>query len=158
VGRRDEALQPAVEAADLYRELAKQNPAAYNPNLARALNNLANRLSQVGRRDEALQPAVEAADLYRELAKQNPAAYNPNLARALIVMGLRLADVGRGTQAVDAGGEALELILPMARQHPAVFGGLGKAIARGYLQLCLQAKAEPDHDLFRQASEILSEG
>ncbi|MCB9388878.1 MAG: tetratricopeptide repeat protein [Acidimicrobiia bacterium] len=72
-----EALQPATQAANLYRTLAEQNPAAYNPDLASALNNLAVRLSGVGRRDEALQPATEAVQLRRKLAEQNPAAYNP---------------------------------------------------------------------------------
>ncbi|MFV2199234.1 hypothetical protein, partial [Nocardiopsis sp. LOL_012] len=70
--RREEALAPAHEAADLYRTLAGQAPAAdlyrtlagqapaaYLPDLAMALNNLANRLAEVGRREEALAPAHE---------------------------------------------------------------------------------------------------
>ncbi|MFV2198533.1 hypothetical protein, partial [Nocardiopsis sp. LOL_012] len=60
VGRREEALAPAHEAADLYRTLADQAPAAYLPNLAAALNTLAIGLAEVGRREEALAPAHEA--------------------------------------------------------------------------------------------------
>ncbi len=45
-----------------------------------ALNNLANRLSEVGQREAALAPAQEAADLYRELAAKAPDAYRPDLA------------------------------------------------------------------------------
>ncbi|RKM86578.1 hypothetical protein SFRA_033280, partial [Streptomyces xinghaiensis] len=77
VGRREEALAPAEEAATTYRELAEVNPAAYLPDLAGALNNLAIRLSEVGRREEALAPAEEAVRLRRELAEVNPAAYLP---------------------------------------------------------------------------------
>ena len=80
VGQRQEALAPAQEAADLYRELAAKAPDAYRPDLAMALNNLAIRLSEVGQRQEALAPAQEAADLYRELAAKAPDAYRPDLA------------------------------------------------------------------------------
>ena len=37
VGQRQEALGPAQEAADLYRELAAKAPDAYRPDLASAL-------------------------------------------------------------------------------------------------------------------------
>ena len=67
----------------LYRELVEAFPAAYTPNLAMSLNNLANRLSGVGRSGEALEAAQEAVGLYRELAEASPAAYTPDLARSL---------------------------------------------------------------------------
>ncbi|MFV2198857.1 tetratricopeptide repeat protein, partial [Nocardiopsis sp. LOL_012] len=60
VGRREEALAPAHEAVTIRRTLADQAPAAYLPNLATALNNLAIRLAEVGRREEAL-AAYDAA-------------------------------------------------------------------------------------------------
>jgi hypothetical protein len=54
LGRREEALAATQEAADLYRDLAQQNPQAFLPDLAMSLNNLGNRLSALGRREEAL--------------------------------------------------------------------------------------------------------
>jgi len=45
LGRREEALAAAQEAADLYRGLARARPEAFTPNLAASLNNLANSLS-----------------------------------------------------------------------------------------------------------------
>ena len=47
VGRRQDALAPAEEAVQLYRELARANP-AFLPNLAISLNNLGNRYSEAG--------------------------------------------------------------------------------------------------------------
>ncbi|OLO49912.1 anaphase-promoting protein, partial [Actinomyces oris] len=72
-GRRAEALETAQEATALYRTLAKYNPAAYTPSLARSLNILAQRLAEQGRLDEALTTAHQATNLYTTLANQDPA-------------------------------------------------------------------------------------
>ena len=48
VGDRAAALTSATEAADLYRALAEANPAAFTPNLAASLNNLANPRARPG--------------------------------------------------------------------------------------------------------------
>jgi tetratricopeptide (TPR) repeat protein len=63
LGRREEALAAAQEAASIRRALAGARPEAFTPNLAVSLNTLANRLSQLGRREEALAAAQEAAEL-----------------------------------------------------------------------------------------------
>jgi tetratricopeptide (TPR) repeat protein len=42
-GRRAEALVPAQEAVELYRALVRQNPDAFQPDLATSLNNLGQR-------------------------------------------------------------------------------------------------------------------
>ena len=60
LGRREEALAAAQEAAELCRALAQSRPDAFTPNLAGSLNNLALRLSGLGRREEALTAAQEA--------------------------------------------------------------------------------------------------
>ena len=83
LGRREEALAAAQEAADLYRGLAAERPDAFTPDLAMSLNNLANWLSELGRREEALAAAQEAADLYRGLAAARPDAFTPDLAMSL---------------------------------------------------------------------------
>ena len=49
LGRREEALKAAEEAADLYRALAAARPEAFTPDLAMSLNNLATMLSELGR-------------------------------------------------------------------------------------------------------------
>jgi len=58
------------EAVDIRRELARARPAAFTPNLAMSLNNLANVLSDLGRCEEALTAAQEAVDIRRALARR----------------------------------------------------------------------------------------
>ena len=65
------------------RELAKQNPEAYNPDMAMTLNNLGNLLSNTNHLKQAQAYYEEALEIYRELAKQNPEAYNPYVAMSL---------------------------------------------------------------------------
>ena len=112
VGQRQEALGPANEAANLYRDLTAKAPDAYRPALAMALNNLAVRLSEVGQHQEALTPAQEAAGLYRALAAKAPNAYRPDLAMALNNLGNRLSEVGRRQEAL---GPAQEAVGPVPR-------------------------------------------
>lgn len=52
LGRREEGLAAIEEAVDLYRQLTHTNPAAYLPNLATSLNNLADALTAVGCENE----------------------------------------------------------------------------------------------------------
>jgi hypothetical protein len=80
VDKRQEALAPARESVDLYRELAAKAPDAYHPDLASALKNLAIFLSEVGQREAALAMAEEAV---RTLAPQFlalPAAFDLSIA------------------------------------------------------------------------------
>jgi tetratricopeptide (TPR) repeat protein len=122
VGRREDALAPAEEAAGIRRRLAEANPAAYLPALASALNNLGIRLSEVGRREDALAPAEEAAGIYRRLAEANPAAYLPDLAMSLWAVGWICAKSAvqpqRGLDAVE---EAAALFAALAQRLPAVY-------------------------------------
>jgi hypothetical protein len=60
-GQRQEALATATQAAEHYRQLAQANPAAFLPDLAMSLNNLANRQSEAGQRQEALAVFEDAA-------------------------------------------------------------------------------------------------
>jgi tetratricopeptide (TPR) repeat protein len=54
LGRREEALAAAEEAATFYRQLAATRPDAFSSYRAGSLNNLAGRLSALERREEAL--------------------------------------------------------------------------------------------------------
>jgi hypothetical protein len=118
MGRQQEALAPAEEAATTYRTLAQTNPDAHLPNLASALNNLANHLSGVGRQQEALPPAEEAATTYRTLAQTNPDAHLPNLASALNNLANTLSGVGRQQEALPPAEEAVQLRRTLAQTNP----------------------------------------
>ncbi|HSV66542.1 MAG TPA: tetratricopeptide repeat protein [Mycobacteriales bacterium] len=105
---------------EAYRRLAQANPAAYQPDLARSLNNLSIRLGELGRREEGLAAVEEAVEAYRRLAETNPAAYQPDLARSLwavgwVCVGQRSLLV-RGLPAVE---EAVAILTPLAERLPA---------------------------------------
>ena len=85
----------------LYRELVEASPAAYTPDLAGSLNNLANILSEVGRSGEALEAVQEAVGLYRELVEASPAAYTPDLAMSLNNLANILKEKGQYEEALN---------------------------------------------------------
>ena len=67
-GRSVEALEVAQEAAGLYRDLVEVSPAAYTPDLAMSLNNLALILSEEGQYEEALNVFTEGFDRFSSCA------------------------------------------------------------------------------------------
>ena len=89
--------------------------------LARRLNNAANRLSDVGRRDEALGAIEEAVAIRRRLAEANPAAFLPDLAMSLNNQANRLSEVGRRDQALGAIEESVAIHRRLAEANPAAF-------------------------------------
>ena len=109
LGDRQGALQPAQEAVSIRRRLAQANPAAYEPNLAASLNNLASFVSELGDRQGALQPAQEAVSIYRRLAQANPAAYEPNLAMSLNNLANFVSELGDRQGALQLAREAVSI-------------------------------------------------
>jgi len=120
-GRHIEALEAAQEATNLYRTLAKHDPAVYTPDLAASLNNLANRLAGNGQRHEALKTAQEGTNLYRTLAKHNPAAYTPDLAMSLNNLASYLASNGQRHEALKTTQEATNLYRTLAKHNPTAY-------------------------------------
>ena len=121
VGRSGEALEVAQEAVGLYRDLVEASPAAYTPDLAGSLNNLAGFLSGAGRSGEALEAAQEAVRLRRELVEASPAAYTPDLAGSLNNLANRLSGVGRSGEALEAAQEAVGLYRELVEASPAAY-------------------------------------
>ena len=120
-GRRIEALEAAQESANLYRVLDRQDPAAYTPYLAAALNNLANRLAGNGQRHKALQTAQEATNLYRTLAEHNPGAYNSGLAMSLNNLAIRQAENGQQHRSLQTVHEAVTIRRSLAEHNPGAY-------------------------------------
>jgi len=121
IGRHEEALVAAQEAADIYRKLAEKNPQAFLPNLAASLNNLGKSLSDLGRREEALEAAKEAADIYRTLAEKNPQAFLPNLTASLNNLGAIFSYLGRREEAFQATQEAADIYRKLAAANEQAF-------------------------------------
>jgi tetratricopeptide (TPR) repeat protein len=121
LGRHEEGLTAAQEAADLYRALARASPEAFTPKLAAALNTLAARLSELGRREEALTAAKEAVDIRRALALARPEAFMPDLAASLNNLAVMLSGVGRREEALTAAKETANLYFALALARPEAF-------------------------------------
>ena len=111
------AVTVTALAVDGLRAQASDDPAAI-PDLARWLNNLANRLSDVGQREEALETAREAVTLYRQLAQASPAAYLPDLAVSLNNLATFLSDVGQRQEALETAREAVTIRRQLAQANP----------------------------------------
>ena len=71
LGRREKALGAAERAVAIGERLAKQNPDAFEPDLATSLNKLGGCCSDLGRREEAL-GAAERAVAIRERCEAEP--------------------------------------------------------------------------------------
>ncbi|MCA1657432.1 MAG: tetratricopeptide repeat protein [Actinobacteria bacterium] len=110
LGRREDGLAASTQAVEIYRRLAATDPAAFEPDLARALTNLGADLSDLGRLPDALAATIQALDIRRGLAAANPAAFEPDLARGLWVYArVRAAGKVEVPQALTAGQELVAL-------------------------------------------------
>ena len=123
-----QSLNDFEKAINLYemvlkelRELAKQNPEAYKPDVARTLNNLGNLLNNTNHLKQAQAYYEEALEIRRELAKQNPEAYNPDVATTLNNLGNLLSDTNDFKQAQAYYEEALEIRRKLAEQNPEAY-------------------------------------
>lgn len=82
------------EALEIRRLFAQANPQAYEPDMARTLNNLADLYSNTLRFAESETMCKEALAIHRRLVQADPQAYEPDMARTLIC----LANLYYGTQ------------------------------------------------------------
>jgi hypothetical protein len=120
-GDRPAALNAIEEAVEVYRRLAKAQPAAFEPALALSLNTLSNRLSNSGDRPAALTAIEEAVEIRRRLAKAQPAAFEPDLAGSLNTLSVQLSNSGDRPAALTAIEEAVEIRRRLAKAQPAAF-------------------------------------
>ena len=111
------------EALALRRQLASQQPAVYEPEVARTLNNLANLLAEdASQRTLAQGYYEEALALRRRLATQQAAVYAPEVASSLNNLALLLAeDASQRALAQGYYEASLELYRRLAGQQPAVY-------------------------------------
>jgi len=82
--------------------VAQDRPNAFNPDLARSLNTLSNRLSDLGHREEALEAVRECVALYRDLARDRPNLFNPDFADSLKNLSNCLSELGHPEEALEA--------------------------------------------------------
>jgi tetratricopeptide (TPR) repeat protein len=115
------ALLPALESTKIARKLAKDKPKAFRPNLARSLNNLGNRLSDLGRHREAVTVTQEAVNIWRAFARDNPQMFKSDLAFSLNSLGVRLNSIGKHEETFTVTQEAVAIRRELTRDNPQRF-------------------------------------
>lgn len=108
-GRHAEALDSADQAIEIYRQLASDRSALYQPALVSALVTKSDRLADIGSSTEALQAAREAVDISESLTQSDPNSVLPDLGGALSTLSNRLADIGNREEALEAAYRAVAI-------------------------------------------------
>jgi tetratricopeptide (TPR) repeat protein len=128
-----EALEPAEDANAIYKSLAENRPATFNPDVARSLRVLSNTLGQLDRHDDSRRAIEGATNIYRTLAVRCPAAFNSYLAGCLYTFSLRLSVCGRQADALKVIKEAIKYYRLLEVDDPALSADLERAIEQ---QVC----------------------
>jgi tetratricopeptide (TPR) repeat protein len=115
VGRREEALEVAREAVELYRQLDKANADAFRPDLARSLGVVASISEDHGDPEQALDSSREALILLADPLAALPAAF---LGLAKVCLGIHLRSLSALGREPDQ--DALAPIAPILATLAAV--------------------------------------
>ncbi len=115
------ALRLCNDLARLYGRLAATDPAAYEPELAKAQINLGVSLSLAGRQEEGVVSSEQAVEIYRRLAEADPDAFGPALATALSMRAWCLSEAGRWEEALVPSAEAVERFRRLAEADPGAY-------------------------------------
>jgi Tetratricopeptide repeat len=121
LGNLPAALAAAQRSTQILRDLTAANPAAFEPDLAMSVNNLASFFGENGDRQGALLAAREAVDIYRRLASANPVVFEPDLAMSLSNLAKNLSDNGDRPGALVVAQESVDLSRRLARADQRAF-------------------------------------
>ncbi len=105
------------EALQIYRELARENPQTYLPDVAMTLNNLAVLHTNKNELNEAFEKHQEALQIRRELAKENPATYLPDVAMTLNNLAVLHKINNEFGDAIEKHQEALQIRRALAKEN-----------------------------------------
>ena len=119
--RYEEAEQYYRKALEIQRRLVEVNPAEFEPDLERSLNNLALLLYYTKRMKEAERRYRETLEIQRRLVEVNPAEFEPDLALSLNNLAILLDDTSREEEAEQRHREALKIRRRLAKANPAEF-------------------------------------
>ena len=117
----EKARRHYEEVLQALRELAKQNPEAYKPDVATTLNNLGSLLRATNDLKKAQDYYEEALQIRRELREKNPEAYKPDIATTLNNLGNLLNDTNNLKQAKDYYEEALQIRRELMEKNPEAY-------------------------------------
>src|SRR2546429_103312 len=106
------------EALKIYRNLAKNNPDSYLPDVARTVNNLATLNRAQNRVEEARKGYEETLKIYRQLAQRTPDTYLSYVAVTLNNLAALDGDQNRVEEARKGSDEPLKIYRKLAKNNP----------------------------------------
>jgi tetratricopeptide (TPR) repeat protein len=118
IGYRGEALAATEEALTLLRSLARDDPDAYQGELAHALSSYCAHLSALDRYPEARLAGEEAIRLRRDLAAADQGRYDPDLATSLSSLGVVFSALGMPAEALTVTEESAAIRRALAVNGP----------------------------------------
>ena len=109
------------KALEIYRRLSSVNPSAYEPDVARTLNNLANLYKNTQRYSDAELLFKEALEICRRLSAANPSVYEPNVARTLNNLAILYQHTRRYFDAEEMYKEVLKIYRRLSAANPSAY-------------------------------------
>lgn len=119
--RFESAEEHYKEVLEIYRNLAKRNPDAFNSYLAGTLNNLGNLHGDLRNFELAELDYKEALEIYRTLAKRSPDIFNSYLAGTLNNLAALYGNLMNLELAEQHYKEALEIYRELTKRYPEAF-------------------------------------
>lgn len=146
-----EAIGAADDALADWRHAAKADPARYEPELARALANLANILRLAGRHQEALDRVREAAEIFHRYPQ-----HSDGLAAAMDTLSVCMQELGQQDAAVPLSSRtAVGIFRRLADLDPEEYG---PHLAKALNNLGIHSRNAGDVDealaLFTEAADV----
>ena len=115
--RKEDAVAAAQEAVDILRDLTVRHQDLL-PNLARSLQVLGNRLSDVGHFEQALKATENAVMIRRSLAGMRSNTLDFAFAGALEMLGVKQASLGKFEEAAATVTQAVEFYRDLTKAQP----------------------------------------
>ncbi|KAJ6493835.1 hypothetical protein DFH09DRAFT_1290728 [Mycena vulgaris] len=159
VGRNDEALEAAEEAASIYslHPLRMWTVSLYTfrreESGANVFHALSLRLVASGQLEAALLNAEKATELYRKLVSLAP-RHLPTLASSLQNLASILWNVGRRDQSISASHEAISIMRKVADSETYFLGVLGEALDQLAGYLAEKGDSEGASDAMDESAEV----
>jgi tetratricopeptide (TPR) repeat protein len=120
-GNGRDALAAMLQAVEIRRRLAEQDPIRIAPSLAQSLNNLSNYLHDAGNGPGALAAIQEAVEIYQWLAPDERAGVAADFAAALHNLSIQLSEIDESAGALVAVRDAVEIYRRLAHDNPERF-------------------------------------